>query len=366
MNRYYPKSYHILQQLGTWFVLLSVMFSLCLPAFAVSDYENALNSLTDPTENQVSADRRRPYSNDDRLDAMTAAYKRLQVDGLENLWDLNPELMNTIASQKAIEKGKDPTKLSKAQLKSYITLLDLSLTEPAAMHERSWYDYQLSEFHTGFDYAKKNISAYIFTIRCNGKYIAMLQASVRKSGDFFTAYQPISNVYHTMYDNALAHMPTDMQCPILLTDPNLHQAVAFLIPESGTDKVIVSNYLSSSSKNDFLSLQMVSFQKAALLWNRVTISMLLDVDGKIKPGSSLQYNNLESYVRSQLRVETRERAIHFFSLTFTFLLVIVMIFVILGKVRTRFMDPQDPNIHFGYWVGSSLLRMLQKIGIFPH
>jgi hypothetical protein len=327
-------------------ILFALLFGIfgsvfcTLPAAADSAYDTALAELTSPEGNQVDSRLRHPYSSDAELDAMTAATKQLQHNGISYLWESIPETMQSLAQNQyaADHPDEDAEALTDAQLREVLSAEDLTLSDPAMLHERCWYDYAIAANQTGWNYAVEQISGYMFVVSCGNRAVALVKASYLKSGNFQVSYQLLPNAYRSLYRTAQSD---ESLPPILLTDPQQHQAIAFLSPKTG--KVLVKNYLSSSSKDEILSVSMEVFQTAALDWNRDTLSVLIDANGNFRAGVMVNYNNLESYVRSELRRAVKENLMRVISLTVAAIAVVIIVILIISKCSTMFLEEGEPG-----------------------
>ena len=85
------------------------------------------------------------------------------------------------------------------------------------------------------------------------------------------------------------------------------------------------------------------FQTAAINWNRDTMSMLVAADGSIKSDILLTYNNLESYVRSTLRLANKERIMQAACVFTSMIVVVVMALMIVYRAKVRFLEDDDPR-----------------------
>lgn len=332
-------------------ILFSYTASFPAAARINAAYDTALDELTNPSVNCVQDRLRHPYSNDERLNAKAAAYHYFIKNDIGELWDANPDIMRAVAMTYALNEQPDLDvhSLTNEELSSYLSIYDLYLSDPAPMFERGWYDYDLSFSNTGFSYASEHISGYMFTARIQDQYIALIKVSYLADGSFRVTVQPIPKNYRLLYEHAKSKM-TKGDAPFLLTDPELHQAVAFLAPVKHKDMVYIKNYVSSSSKDEILTVDMEVFQHAAINWNHDAISMLLDTNGNVKLGAQLEYNNLESYVRSDLRIAEKEKVLRLSSLDIAGIACIAMTVLILNKRRIRFMEPDDPRTSWRYFL----------------
>lgn len=342
----------------------ALLFSAALPACAESLYEQALERLTDPAENRIEDALCHPFSDDERLNAKTEGYRKLLDDGLQILWELNPDALRTIAqtryaASQSEAQTADETQIieepTEEQLMEQITADDIEILDPAPMYEKSWYEYQLSDTDLGYKQAQRRISGYMFSLRCDGKYLALMKCSYRKNGSFRVSIQPYPNSYYNLYRTA-EQAAADGTYPILLTDPKLHQAIAFLVPDGIHSSVYVKNYVSSSSKDEILDVDTETFFIAAGKWNSDTLSMLIDTDGNIKRNVSPDYNNLESYVRSELRVAYKEHLLRGTCIIVSCILVVAMTALILNKRRIRFLEEDDPRCKWQYFIAHAFDR----------
>lgn len=152
----------------------------------------------------------------------------------------------------------------------------------------------------------------------------------------------------------------EQQYPILLTDPRTYQAVSFLIPGRMEDTVMVKNYISSSSKDESLSVDAETFLIAARKWNRDTISVLLDASGSIRPDATVVYNNLESYVRSELRIAAKEHLLRTTCVLISLTLTVCFGAMILNMYRVRFLDEDDPRRKVSFYLRTLLDKVIQR------
>lgn len=348
----------------TLFAAAALLLSSAIPSCADSLYEQALNQLTDPAENRIEDALCHPLSEDERLNAKTDGYRKLLDDGVQTLWELNPDTMRTIALNRfslrqrdaeAAEKPQIIEEPTEGQLMEMITADDIEITEPAPMYEKSWYEYQLSDSDLGYKQAQRRISGYMFSLRCDGKYLALMECSYRKNGSFRVSFQAYPNSYYNLYRTA-DEASANTIYPILLTDPKLHQAIAFLVPNGLHSTVYMKNYISSSSKDEILDVDTETFLVAAGKWNRDTLSMLLDADGNVKKNAKPDYNNLESYVRSELRIAYKEHLLRAACIIISCILVIAMTVLILNKRRIRFLDEDDPRRKWQYFIAHAFDR----------
>ncbi len=331
---------------------ICLLFTASVGVFA-SAYDEALKQLTDPQEQQMDAALRHEYAEDERINATAAVYQALSDDGVAKLWSVNPEGMRSLSLSRlhvlieAGEEGKelpDPETATDLELLSLITNSELTVTDTAPLFEQSWYDYGVMPSNYSYRYAKKNISGYMFAITCDGKYLALCKASYTEQGDFAVDLQAYPNICYSLYQTALSHT-REGSYPILLLDPVVHDAVAFMVSNGD---VYVKNAVSSSSKDEILQVDAVVFAQAATKWNRDALSMLVDASGRVQSLSKLEYNNLESYVRSELRVAIKENLMRAACVFFSTLIVLVMVVLLINKRRIRFLDEDDPKRKWGY------------------
>lgn len=308
-------------------------------------YDQKLAEITDPVVYGIPEEKRHLLTADELLNAKTEAVRRLEKDGVSVMFSRCPDEMEQIAWERILDVDPeiDLTTVTEKQLQEAVTYLDLTLTDAVPIMERSWYDYALSTANTGISYAKKCISGYMFTVSCDGQYLALIQVKYLENGKFYCQYQDLPNNYRGLYLAACEEIEDEKSYPILLTDPKLHQAVAFLVPGSRNGIVFVKNYVSSSSKDEILKAPFEDFQTAAITWNRDTLSMLVAADGSIKSDVHLSYNNLESYVRSTLRLANKERLLRAACVLISMIVVIVMAVLIFYRVQVRFLDADDPR-----------------------
>lgn len=349
----------ILKHLFALLVLLAV-FVPSSAAYATTAYDAALEQLTDPVVQQTDDALRHTYSNDERISASAAGLGFLQKQGITLLWEINPSVMRTLSlarlealsadlEEEEASDLPDVETVTDEELLSFITLADLTLSDPAPIFEQSWYDYGISASNTGYRYASKNISGYMFSVTCDGKYLALIKASYREEGGFDVSCQSYPNIYYNLYQTA-SQKVKEGSYPILLTDSEVHQAVAFLVPGGRHGTVYIKNAVSSSSKDEILDAKFDVFSVAAVKWNRDALSMLLDADGSIKRGAKLEYNNLESYVRSELRVAVKENLLRAACITVSVILAVTMSIMIANKSRIRFLDVDDPRRKWKYFL----------------
>ena len=311
-------------------------------------YDIKLDEITNPYVHGISSDERHVYSVDEMMAAKTEAFKRLQKDGIAILFEKYPKMMQRIVSDRILKEDPqaDISEWTDADYQIALDHYDLSLEYPAPMMELSWYDYAISAENTGLSYAQKNISGYMFVITCDGQNVALLRVKHHNEKRYYTQYQDLPNNYCGMYQQAKKQFHSVDQLPILLTDPKLHQAVAFLTQGKRNGTVLVQNYLSSSTRDDVQEVVFADFQAAAINWNRDTMSMLVAADGSLKSGVMLEYNNLESYLRPTVRMANRERFMRAASVFVSLAVIFVMVCLILYRAKVRFLDADDPRRQF--------------------
>ncbi len=340
--------------------LLSILlcgFLLLLPLFAVSpgasaadSYEEALDRLTSPENNRISDSLRHPFSRSHMLDAMAKGYTFFSGNGMQRLWELAPDAMTDIAQnryrnqlgdkEEASAPEEEPTE---EELKELIAVEDLSFDDPAPFYRCCWYDYAIDPQSVTWENALNQISGYAFTITCDEQAVALLIVTYRTRNTLSASLQPLPNSYRSLYLAAAKEIADGSQYPILLTNPQLHHAMAFLVPKKFGNAVFVKNDSSSFSKEEYLKTDLNAFCAAALNWNRSTLSVLIDANGTIQPNAAVQYNNLESYVRSELRRVSRENTLRAISLIVALAIVVMFAVVIINKLNTMFLEDGDQS-----------------------
>ncbi len=335
-------------------VLCLLLILSCPAAVSASPYDEALEILTDPIGQQIDISLRHEYSEDARISAMAAVYDYLSQGGIARLWGVSPETMRTLSiarlealiAQGESEHLPDPMTATDLELHALIHYTDLQITDTAPMFELSWYDYGVDPHSYHYRYASEHLSGYMFAIACDGKYLALCKASYDLDGMFGVTVQSYPNVYYSLYNKA-AEKTRAETFPILLTDPSVHDAVAFMVSNGD---VYVKNAVSSTSKDEILAVDGTVFAVAAEKWNRDALSMLITPGGFIKPFELLEFNNIESYVRSQLRVAVKENLMRAACVLVSAAIVLVMTVLIVNKMRIRFLDENDPRRKWSYFL----------------
>ncbi len=332
------------------FLLLCPLISQAPGALAADSYEDALDRLTSPENNRVSDQLRHTFSHSNMLDAMAKGYTFFLGDGMQKLWELAPEAMTAIAQNRYHEQfdteeetSAAAEELTEEELKALIPIESISFDDPAPIYRHCWYDYAIDAQSMTWENALNQISGYAFTISCDNQALALLLVSYLTQNTLTATLQPLPNSYRSLYFAAAAEITDPSQYPILLTNPQQHHAMAFLTPKKFGNTVFIKNDSSSFSKEEYLKTDLAAFCAAALNWNRSTLSVLIDANGNILPNAVVQYNNLESYVRSELRRVSRENTLRAVSLIVALAIVVLFAVIIINKLNTMFLEDGDQS-----------------------